>query len=297
MQQRRNQQETSRRGDSRGEDNYSRRSHGTSYSEIPTRNARNWGSTNDYSDEDYGSNVSENNTWNTRAARPSYSSYSDSDADYSYDQRVSGSRGGSVSFQNRGGRSFGQGGDQDYQDDNYNRSFQRGSYEGPAYSDKPYYDQSYGRGATSYGQGSNYNQSKPYTTQRSWNEGANYGQAGQQNQTGRYSGMGPKGYTRSDDRLKEEICEMLTRHSDIDATDIEVEVSNGEVTLSGNVSEKSMKRTAEDIADQCYGVKDVHNEIKVKKADEDMGMSAGSTKSSNTSTSGKKSSSSSKSLR
>lgn len=49
-----------------------------------------------------------------------------------------------------------------------------------------------------------------------------------------YRGVGPKGYTRSDERLAEEICERLTDHPRIDASEIDVQVSRGEVTLTGN---------------------------------------------------------------
>ena len=82
-----------------------------------------------------------------------------------------------------------------------------------------------------------------------------------------YRGVGPKGYVRSDERVQEEICEMLTRHSSIDASDIEVDVRNGEVTLSGQVPERRMRLLAEHVADRCHGVKDIHNKIKVARLD------------------------------
>ncbi len=83
--------------------------------------------------------------------------------------------------------------------------------------------------------------------------------------TGRFEGRGPKSYTRSDDRIKEDICDMLTRHSEIDANDIEVEVKNGEVTLSGSVTERRMKHMAEDLAERVSSVKEVTNNIRVQK--------------------------------
>jgi osmotically-inducible protein OsmY len=82
---------------------------------------------------------------------------------------------------------------------------------------------------------------------------------------GRFEGRGPKSYTRSDDRIKEDICDLLTRHSEIDAHEIEVEVKNGEVTLSGTVSERRMKHLAEDLAERVSSVKDVTNNIRVQK--------------------------------
>jgi len=88
------------------------------------------------------------------------------------------------------------------------------------------------------------------------------GGRGEQSQ---HVGRGPKGYRRADDRIEEDINEALTDSPDLDASEIEVKVSNGEVTLSGTVTERSAKRTAEDIAERCSGVKDVRNEIRVQR--------------------------------
>jgi len=82
--------------------------------------------------------------------------------------------------------------------------------------------------------------------------------------TGRYTGKGPKGYQRSDDRIREDVCELLTQHGEIDASDIEVKVMNGEVTLSGNVDDRRTKRMVEESLDRVSGVKDVHNQLKIK---------------------------------
>lgn len=87
-----------------------------------------------------------------------------------------------------------------------------------------------------------------------------------------FAGRGPKNYKRSDERIKEEVCEMLTHHHDIDAEDIEVDVKNGEVTLFGTVPERQMKHLAEDVAERCFGVTDVTNNLRIKKADE-LGLS------------------------
>ena len=77
-------------------------------------------------------------------------------------------------------------------------------------------------------------------------------------------GKGPKGWQRSDERIKEEVCEALARHPEIDASDIEVNVQNCEVTLTGSVTEREAKRIAEDAVERVFGVKDVQNQIKVK---------------------------------
>jgi osmotically-inducible protein OsmY len=79
-----------------------------------------------------------------------------------------------------------------------------------------------------------------------------------------HAGKGPKGWQRSDDRIREEVNEVLARHPEIDASEIEVRVQNGEVTLTGTVDERRDKRMAEDIVERVFGVKDVENKIKVK---------------------------------
>lgn len=79
-----------------------------------------------------------------------------------------------------------------------------------------------------------------------------------------HAGKGPKGWQRSDERIREEVNEALARHPDIDPTEIEVRVQSGEVTLTGTVDERRDKRMAEDIVEQVLGVKDVENKLKVK---------------------------------
>ena len=82
---------------------------------------------------------------------------------------------------------------------------------------------------------------------------------------GRFVGRGPKGYKRSDERIREEVNEELTRHPDIDASELEVQVQNGEVTLAGKVEDRHQKRLAEDLVERISGVNDVHNQLKVDK--------------------------------
>jgi osmotically-inducible protein OsmY len=80
-----------------------------------------------------------------------------------------------------------------------------------------------------------------------------------------FTGKGPKGYTRSDDRIREDVSDRLMAHSEVDASDIEVSVSNGEVRLSGKVSRRLEKRLAEELAEDVLGVKDVANMIRVDR--------------------------------
>ncbi len=82
---------------------------------------------------------------------------------------------------------------------------------------------------------------------------------------GRHYGRGPKGWQRSDERIREDVSERLSDHPDIDASDIEVEVKQGEVILKGTVKERHAKRLAEDVAEGVSGVRDVQNQIRVDR--------------------------------
>lgn len=79
---------------------------------------------------------------------------------------------------------------------------------------------------------------------------------------GPYAGHGPRGYQRADERIKDEVCDRLTQHGRIDARDIDVSVSNGEVTLRGSVNGRHAKRQAEDVAESVSGVREVRNELR-----------------------------------
>ncbi|MBX3192782.1 MAG: BON domain-containing protein [Labilithrix sp.] len=81
---------------------------------------------------------------------------------------------------------------------------------------------------------------------------------------GSFAGSGPKGYTRTDERIREDVCDRLAWHPDIDATEIEVAVGSGELTLSGEVSDRHAKRLAEDIAEEVPGVRQIANRLRVR---------------------------------
>ena len=78
-----------------------------------------------------------------------------------------------------------------------------------------------------------------------------------------HRGRGPKGYVRSDDRIREDISDRLTEDWDVDASEIEVIVAGGEVTLSGTVDARETRRRAEDIAEAVSGVNHVQNNLRV----------------------------------
>ncbi len=77
---------------------------------------------------------------------------------------------------------------------------------------------------------------------------------------------GPKGYQRTDERIREEICDALMQIDHIDSSEVTVEVAAAKVTLDGTVPERWMKHQIEDLADACPGVQDVDNRIRIKSA-------------------------------
>jgi osmotically-inducible protein OsmY len=83
--------------------------------------------------------------------------------------------------------------------------------------------------------------------------------------SGGFRGRGPKNYTRSDDRIRDDINDRLTDNDYLDASDIDVAVKGGEVTLTGFVDSRYSKRTAEDIADDISGVKNVENRLRIRE--------------------------------
>ena len=82
---------------------------------------------------------------------------------------------------------------------------------------------------------------------------------------GRYAGRGPRGYRRSDERIREDINDQLTEDWYVDPTDVEVTVKNGMVTLTGHVDNRFEKRRVEDISESVSGVTDVSNQLRVER--------------------------------
>jgi hypothetical protein len=76
---------------------------------------------------------------------------------------------------------------------------------------------------------------------------------------------GPRNYVRSDERIRDEICERLVRDPRLEVGDVSVEVKEGTVLLSGTVPERRMKHAVEDIVDDCWGVTDIDNRLRVAR--------------------------------
>lgn len=135
-----------------------------------------------------------------------------------------------------------------------------------------------GQGPSQQGQGQDWSQDRGRQggAGQGWNPQGRFGSQGgygvQQNRPesrpggwaeGPHSGKGPQGYQRSNERIHEEVCETLTRHSHVDASNIRIRVENGEITLEGTVSSRREKRLAEEAVENLSGVRDVHNHLRV----------------------------------
>lgn len=134
------------------------------------------------------------------------------------------------------------------------------------------YDQQYGGGAgypsmqggaagSQYGSGYGYQ----YSGGGNYGAGSQYGTSGgygQGSQAGR--GRGPKNYSRSTERVREDVCERLSSDPYIDASDVDVNVGeNGRVVLDGTVNERWMKHRIEDMVDATPGVQQIENRLRV----------------------------------
>jgi len=90
--------------------------------------------------------------------------------------------------------------------------------------------------------------------------------SGRHSWQGRHFGKGPKGYTRNDNRIFEDVNDRLTEDTEVDASAIQVSVRQGEVTLEGAVADRAAKRRAEDCADHVKGVRHVQNNLRIERA-------------------------------
>jgi len=152
--------------------------------------------------------------------------------------------------------------EQDYRGSSYDGGYGNEGYAGRNYGGSYAGGQSgqQGRGLWSQGSGS----------MSSWagNDTRHQGQGRMETQQqSRFRGHGPKGYRRSDERITEDINDRLSDDGWLDASDIEVKVSNGEVVLTGTVDERMAKRRAEDITEAVSGVTNVENRIRIHHED------------------------------
>jgi hypothetical protein len=80
-----------------------------------------------------------------------------------------------------------------------------------------------------------------------------------------HAGKGPKNYKRSDERIHEDVSEALMHAHHVDASEIEVDVKDGIVVLSGSVQDRKTKRAAEECVESCSGVQDVKNNLSIAR--------------------------------
>jgi osmotically-inducible protein OsmY len=139
-------------------------------------------------------------------------------------------------------------------------------------------------GSSNYGLGSSSNSGTSWSNQ-SGTYGDNSGSYGSASR-GQFAGKGPKGWRRSDDRVKEDICEYLERNAMIDASDVDITVAEGVVTLTGTVPDRQMKRMCEDEIENMPGVKDVNNQLRVNRESSSSDSSSSRTGSSSNTTYG-----------
>lgn len=85
--------------------------------------------------------------------------------------------------------------------------------------------------------------------------------------SGPHAGRGPKSYRRSDERILDDVCERLTVNGYVNASEVEIQVAEGEVTLSGTVEDRQQKYIAEELAESVSGVRTVDNRIRVARRD------------------------------
>jgi hypothetical protein len=75
----------------------------------------------------------------------------------------------------------------------------------------------------------------------------------------------PRGERRTDEEIRDEIQGLLVQHSQVDASDIQVSVQDGVVTLSGNVESWLEKQIAESVVRNVLGVLEVNNQLNANR--------------------------------
>ena len=152
--------------------------------------------------------------------------------------------------------------DFDYNNNSHQREFTHDNHidypSGREYPDRNDHSREYDYNRFGMGdQGSTWNQRR--------DESYDFGeQKKRDDERAKHRGKGPKGFKRSDDSIREDINSRLTDDAYLDASEIEVAVENGDVTLTGTVPDKSSKRRAEDVAELVSGVSNVENRLRVK---------------------------------
>ena len=152
---------------------------------------------------------------------------------------------------------YGQRGDKDYRGDVARAQGGYGQYGEQGRQFQGGQEQRYGEGGGMMGGNPPLERVASGEADRGWRANMGMGE-------GRHRGRGPKNYVRSDDRIREDVNDRLSDDSWLDASEIEVQVSKCEVTLSGTVQSREDRRRAEDLVEQVSGVKHVQNNLRVQ---------------------------------
>jgi flavin-binding protein dodecin len=199
---------------------------------------------------------------------------------YGFDSRDYGQ--GSASYDRWESQDFQRGDDYSRTDYGARGYGQRSNFGPRDYPNRDYHSQEHG---SPYSRRSSYEDPYDSPPQRSgynlgggrgygWRSSGNWPEQGFEQQRASTSELGygqrrgprgPKGYKRSDERIREDVCDRLSQHWDLDASEIEVSVNGGEVTLTGSIADRDQKFRAENIADAVGGVNEVHNQLRVRR--------------------------------
>ena len=68
-----------------------------------------------------------------------------------------------------------------------------------------------------------------------------------------------------DERIQRDVSEQLSAELPVDAAQIQVDATHGEVTLAGTVHTPEARRRAEDVAESIAGVVSVMNNLRVRQ--------------------------------
>lgn len=206
--------------------------------------------------------------------------------DRDYENNQYGTSGTYDSRTNYGNQHYGN----DYNRQDINAGYGQRNYKSDF--EKHYYGQQTGHGNYVDGYGNDYNRNRPVN--RYGGDTRNYGNANQggfdrdwwdrtkdevaswfgddeaerrRKMDRRYMsghrGKGPKNYHRSEERIREDVCDRLADDDMVDASEIEVQVQGTEVVLTGYVPSREQKRRAEDLVESVSCVRNVENRLRV----------------------------------
>ncbi|KGQ18199.1 hypothetical protein LF41_1553 [Lysobacter dokdonensis DS-58] len=211
-------------------------------------------------------------------------SYAGSGEEWGENEQGYGRR-GAMTNRDFGGRDYGQ---RDQPRMREERDMQQRGFSGPSRWDEEEFNENHGRfdsfrvgtgmgvGPTGgaggdYGRerefGHSYGSASGYGSRAGWDLGTHQRDTSVGAPRQSFRGMGPSHYKRADDRIRDDIYERLTDDHHIDARSIMVDVNEGNVTLSGTVTERRMRYAAEDLVERIGGVSNINNQLRVQSDD------------------------------